>query len=38
MAKIFVQALSRITRFRKNHAKPFMAKVARDDSVSLLFQ
>jgi len=38
MAQIFVKALPRITRFLKNHAKPFIAKVAKDGSVSLLFQ
>jgi len=38
MAQIFVKALPRITRLLKNHAKPFIAKVARDGSVSLLFQ
>jgi predicted nuclease of predicted toxin-antitoxin system len=38
MAQIFVNALPRITRFLKNHTKPFIAKVAKDGSVSLLFQ
>ena len=38
MAQIFVKALPRITRFLKNHAKPFIAKIAKDGSVSLLFQ
>jgi predicted nuclease of predicted toxin-antitoxin system len=38
MAQIFVKALPRITRFLKHHTKPFIAKVARDGSVSLLFQ
>lgn len=38
MAEIFVKALPRITRFLKNHTKPFIAKVAKDGSVSLLFQ
>lgn len=38
MAQIFVKALPRITRSLKNHTKPFIAKVARDGSVSLLFE
>lgn len=38
MAQIFVKALPRSTRFLKNHTKPFIAKVVRDGSVSLLFQ
>ena len=38
MAQIFVKALPRITRFLKNHAKPFIAKITKDGSVSLLFQ
>jgi predicted nuclease of predicted toxin-antitoxin system len=38
MAQIFVKALPRITRFLKNHSRPFIAKVARDGSVSLLVQ
>ena len=38
MAQIFVKALPRITRFLKNHTKPFIAKIAKDSSVSLLFQ
>ncbi|HEX5645583.1 MAG TPA: hypothetical protein VFX56_01320 [Nitrospira sp.] len=37
MAQIFVKALPRITRFLKNHTKPFIAKLARDGSVSRLF-
>jgi len=38
MAQIFVKALPRITRFLKSHTKPFIAKIAKDGSVSLLFQ
>jgi predicted nuclease of predicted toxin-antitoxin system len=38
MAQIFVKALPRIIRFLKSHAKPFIAKIAKDGSVSLLFQ
>ncbi len=38
MAQIFVKTLPCITRFLKNHAKPFIAKVTRDGSVSLLFR
>jgi predicted nuclease of predicted toxin-antitoxin system len=38
MAQVFVKALPRITRFLKKHAKPFIAKVTRDGSVSLLVQ
>ena len=38
MAQIFVKALPRISRFLKNHTKPFIAKIAKDGSVSLLFQ
>jgi hypothetical protein len=38
MAQIFVKTLSCITRFLKNHEQPFIAKGARDGSVSLLFQ
>jgi hypothetical protein len=38
MARIFVKALPRITRLLKNHTKPFIAKIAKDGSVSLLFQ
>jgi hypothetical protein len=37
MAQIFVKALPRISRFLKNHTKPFIAKIAKDGSVSLLF-
>ena len=38
MAQIFVKALPRITRFLKNRTKPFIGKIAKDGSVSLLFQ
>ena len=38
MAQIFVKALPHITRFLQKHAKPFIAKIAKDGSVSLLFQ
>jgi predicted nuclease of predicted toxin-antitoxin system len=38
MAQIFVKALPGITRFLKSHAKPFIAKIGKDGSVSLLFQ
>jgi hypothetical protein len=31
-------ALPRIIRFLKNHPKPFIAKIAKDGSISLLFQ
>jgi predicted nuclease of predicted toxin-antitoxin system len=37
MAKIFVKALPRIVRFLKKHKKPFIARIGRDSSVSLLF-
>lgn len=38
MADIFVKALPAITRFLRKHKKPFIARVARDGSVSLLFR
>ena len=38
MGQIFVKALPRITGFLKKHQKPFIAKIAKDGSVSLLFQ
>ncbi|MDO9116584.1 MAG: hypothetical protein Q7U39_01385 [Nitrospira sp.] len=38
MAQIFAKTLPRITRFLKSHAKPFIAKIANDGSVSLLIQ
>lgn len=37
MAEIFVKALSAIAKFLQKHKKPFIARVARDGSVSLLF-
>ena len=37
MAQIFVRALSRIKPFLQKHAKPFIAKIAKDGSVSMLF-
>jgi predicted nuclease of predicted toxin-antitoxin system len=37
MAKIFVKALPAIAKFLRKHKKPFIARVARDGSVSLLF-
>jgi hypothetical protein len=38
MAEIFVKALPAIAKFLRKHKKPFIAKVARDGSVSLLFR
>ena len=38
MAQIFVKALPKMTRFLQKHAKPFIAKIAKDGSVSLLLQ
>ena len=38
MAQIFVNALPKMTRFLQKHAKPFIAKIAKDGSVSLLLQ
>ena len=38
MAQIFVKALPRITRFLQKYTKPFIAKIAKDGSGSLLFQ
>lgn len=38
MAQIFVTALPAISRFLAKHRKPFIAKVARSGSVSLLFK
>ena len=38
MAQIFVKALPKIKRFLQKHSKPFIAKIAKDGSVSLLFQ
>lgn len=38
MAEIFVKALPAIARFLRKHKKPFIAKVGRNGSVSMLFQ
>jgi 5S rRNA maturation endonuclease (ribonuclease M5) len=38
MAEIFVKALPAIQRFLLKHPKPFIAKIAKDGSVSLLLQ
>ncbi|MDH5669933.1 MAG: hypothetical protein OEY86_18180 [Nitrospira sp.] len=38
MARIFVDALPAITRFINKHKKPFIAKIGRMGSVSMLFQ
>jgi predicted nuclease of predicted toxin-antitoxin system len=38
MARVFVDALPAITRFLKKHMKPFIAKVGRNGSVSMLFK
>jgi predicted nuclease of predicted toxin-antitoxin system len=38
MAQIFVKALPKITWFLQKHAKPFIAKITKDGSVSLLFR
>ncbi len=38
MAEIFVKALPAIVRFLRKHKKPFIARVLRDGSVSLLFR
>lgn len=38
MAQIFVKALPAITRFLSKHKRPFIAKIARDGSVLMLFQ
>jgi predicted nuclease of predicted toxin-antitoxin system len=38
MAQIFVKALPRIKRFLRKHTKPFIAKIARNGSVSMLFE
>jgi hypothetical protein len=37
MARIFVKALPAIGRFLPKHRKPFIAKIARNGSVSMLF-
>lgn len=38
MAEIFVKALPAIAKFLKKHKKPYIARVTRDGSVSLLFR
>ncbi len=38
MAQVFVKALPRINRFLQQHKKPFIAKIAKDGSVAMLFQ
>ena len=38
MAQIFVKALPRIERFLQKYAKPFIAKIAKDGSISMLFR
>ncbi len=38
MAAIFVKALPTMSRFLRKHKKPFIAKVSRSGSVSMLFQ
>lgn len=38
MAQIFVKAIPRITCFLQKHEKPFITKIAKDGSVSMLFQ
>jgi predicted nuclease of predicted toxin-antitoxin system len=38
MAQIFVRALPKVKRFLQKHAKPFIAKIAKDGSVSMLFR
>lgn len=38
MARIFVKVLPIISRFLRRHRKPFIAKVARNGSVSMLFR
>jgi hypothetical protein len=38
MARIFVNALPAIARFLKKHKKPFIAKIGRNGSVTMLFQ
>ncbi|MBX3303422.1 MAG: hypothetical protein KF693_14505 [Nitrospira sp.] len=38
MAEIFVKALPAISRFLRKYKKPFIARVARDGAVSLLFR
>lgn len=38
MAQVFVKALPRINRFLQQQKKPFIAKIAKDGSVAMLFQ
>ncbi|ULA65734.1 MAG: hypothetical protein LZF86_240127 [Nitrospira sp.] len=38
MARIFVDALPAISKFLRKHEKPFIAKVGRSGSVSMLLQ
>lgn len=38
MAKIFVKALPAMSKFLARHRKPFIAKIARNGSVSMLFK
>lgn len=38
MAEIFVKALPAIAKFLQKHKKPYIARVIRDGSVSLLFR
>lgn len=38
MAKIFVKALPAISKFLAKHRKPFIAKITRSGSVSMLFE
>lgn len=38
MAQIFVKALPAISRFLRKHRRPFIAKVARSGSVSMLLK
>ena len=38
MAAIFVKALPAVSRFLKKHKKPFIARVSRKGSVSMLFR
>ena len=38
MAQIFAKALPGIARFLSKHKRPFIAKIARDGSVTMLFR
>ena len=38
MAKIFVNALPAMSKFLARHRKPFIARIARNGSVSMLFK